>query len=187
MSDDLALLDATAQAELVATGEATAQDLCEAAIARIERLNPDLNAVIQDAVEIARPKWQLETTAQGRQIDVDLELGQILEISGNVYELTQVVNNLVFNAVEAMPQGGRITIGTSQGDDGVVMRVADTGTGMDEETRKKLFEPFFTTKETGQGLGTSIIFGIVSRHRGTISVESEPGLGTTFQVWLPLA
>jgi signal transduction histidine kinase len=145
----------------------------------------DLNAVIQDAVEIARPKWQLETTAQGRQIDVELELGEILEVSGNVYELTQVVNNLVFNAVEAMPQGGRITIGTSRDDDGVIMKVADTGTGMDEATRKRLFEPFFTTKETGQGLGTSIIFGIVSRHRGAITVESEPGRGTVFTVTLP--
>jgi signal transduction histidine kinase/CheY-like chemotaxis protein len=145
-----------------------------------------LNDVIRDAVEIARPKWKEQAEAEGRYVEIELELNPIPEVSGNVYELTQVVNNLLFNAVEAMPEGGSIAIETGAGDDCVTLVVRDTGTGMDEATRKKLFEPFFTTKESGQGLGTSIIFGIVSRHRGEIEVESTPGAGTTFTIRLPL-
>jgi signal transduction histidine kinase/DNA-binding response OmpR family regulator len=144
-----------------------------------------LNDVIKDAVEIARPKWDVQSAAQGKQIEVDVDLQEVPSVAGNVFELTQVINNLIFNAVEAMPTGGRITITTSAEDDSVIMRVADTGTGMDNETQKRLFEPFFTTKEMGQGLGTSIIFGIVSRNGGKISVESKLGEGTVFTVTLP--
>jgi CheY-like chemotaxis protein/two-component sensor histidine kinase len=144
-----------------------------------------LNTVIRDAVEIARPKWKEEAVARGKEVVLDLKLPEIPNVSGNVYELTQVVANLIFNAVEAMPEGGRIEIETWARDECVVMRVVDDGIGMDDETKKRLFEPFFTTKETGQGLGTSIVFGIVSRHGGEISVESEPGEGSTFTVTLP--
>jgi CheY-like chemotaxis protein len=144
-----------------------------------------LNGVIRDAVEIARPKWKEESEARGKQVVLETNLQEIPDVSGNVYELTQVVNNLIFNAVEAMPGGGRIEIDTSTRDGLVMMRVADTGIGMNAETQKRLFEPFFTTKESGQGLGTSIVFGIVSRHGGEITVDSTPGKGTTFTVTLP--
>jgi len=145
----------------------------------------DLNNVIKDAVELARPKWEAQSKAQGRRVELVLDLQEIPPASGNVYELTQVVSNLIFNAVEAMPDGGRISIDTLAEEDSVVLRVADSGTGMDEETQKHVFEPFFTTKETGQGLGTSIIFGIVSRHGGEITVDSTLGEGTLFTVRLP--
>jgi len=145
-----------------------------------------LNDVVRDAVEIARPKWEAESKAQGKQVELAMNLREIPDVSGNVYELTQVVSNLIFNAVEAMPEGGRIAITTTSDGGRVTMRVADTGTGMDEETRKRLFEPFFTTKETGQGLGTSIVFGIVSRHHGEVSVDSELGKGTVFTVTFPV-
>jgi CheY-like chemotaxis protein/nitrogen-specific signal transduction histidine kinase len=144
-----------------------------------------LNDVIREAVEIARPKWEAGSKVEGKHIELALDLPEIPNASGNVYELAQVVSNLIFNAVEAMPDGGRISIDTSANDDSVIMRVADTGIGMDEATRKRLFEPFFTTKETGQGLGTSIIFGIVSRHGGKITVDSALGEGTVFIVTLP--
>jgi signal transduction histidine kinase/CheY-like chemotaxis protein len=146
-----------------------------------------LNDVIRDAVEIARPKWKGESEARGKHVELEMDLGEIAPVSGNMYELTQVVSNLLFNAVEAMPEGGRIDIETRAEGDAAILSMTDTGVGMDEETRRRLFEPFFTTKETGQGLGTSIVFGIVSRHGGKISVDSTPGQGTTFRVQLPLS
>jgi signal transduction histidine kinase/CheY-like chemotaxis protein len=145
----------------------------------------DLNAAVRDAIEIAKPKWKQETESRGLRINVHLELAEVPRVTGNLLELTQVVENLLFNAVEAMPNGGRISFKTYQEEGSVVLEVSDEGTGMDEETRKRLFEPFFTTKESGQGLGTSIIFGIITRHKGTISVRSKPGSGTTFRISLP--
>jgi signal transduction histidine kinase/CheY-like chemotaxis protein len=146
-----------------------------------------LDAVIRDAVEIARPKWKEEAEAAGKQIRIDLRLREVPAVSGNVYELTQVLGNLIFNAVEAIGGAGTITIETVSEPETqtVVLRVSDTGAGMDDETRRRLFEPFFTTKESGQGLGTSIVYGIVSRHRGKIEVDSTPGRGTTFTIRLP--
>ena len=145
----------------------------------------DLNAAVRDAVEIARPKWKQEAEAFGRHIEIDLRLGQVSQVTGNLFELTQVVENLIFNSVEAMPRGGRIGFRTWEENGRVVLEASDTGIGMDEETRQRLFEPFFTTKESGHGLGTSIIFGIIARHEGRISVSSRPGAGTTFRIDLP--
>ena len=145
----------------------------------------DLDAAVKDAIEISRPKWKQEAQARGRTIDVQADLPGIPSVTGNVYELTQVVENLIFNAVEAMPNGGRITVRTRPAGEQVVLEVSDTGTGMSEEVRKRLFEPFFTTKEYGQGLGTSIVFNIVQRHRGRIEVKSAVGQGTTFTIHLP--
>jgi len=144
-----------------------------------------LDAVVRDAVELARPKWQGEAGAAGSQIELLLELGDVPAIRGNVYELSQVVNNLIFNAVEAMPAGGRLTLRTSAVGDEVRIEVQDTGIGMSVDTRARLFQPFFTTKENGQGLGTSIIYGIVTRHEGRIDVVSRVGEGATFVVTLP--
>jgi len=152
----------------------------------VPRSAVDLNAVIRDAVEMARPKWKEECDVQGTPIDMRLELGDIPTVSGNEYELAQVVGNFIFNAVEAMPKGGALTFRTFAEANRVVMQVRDTGIGMDETTRERLFDPFFTTKETGQGLGTSIIYGIVTRHRGTIRVDSRLGCGTTFTVRFPV-
>jgi signal transduction histidine kinase/DNA-binding response OmpR family regulator len=145
----------------------------------------DINAAIKDAVEITRPKWKQEAEAKGRHIEMKTNLGDVPEVTGNVYELTQVMENLVFNAIDAMPKGGTISFTTRTENDSVILEVTDTGTGMDEMTRKRIFEPFFTTKETGQGLGTSIIYGIIARHRGTIDVRSAPHQGTMFTIRLP--
>jgi signal transduction histidine kinase len=144
-----------------------------------------INSVVEDAVEMARPKWKEHVEAEGNSVDVELSLQEVPSVAGNVYELTQVVSNLIFNAVEAMPYGGRLSFRTRSDGDNVVLEVADTGTGMDEETQKRLFEPFFTTKDSGQGLGTSILYGIVTRHGGKIDVDSAVGRGTVFTVTLP--
>jgi|GEM_PF-4326144 len=143
-----------------------------------------------------------------RLIGEDVELvtrvaPQPLVVMADVGQLEQVLMNLATNARDAMPDGGRLTISTSaQGvdDAGVdgpardpakpcaAITVSDTGAGLDPENREKIFEPFFTTKELGKGtgLGLSIVYGIVKQHDGNISVHSEHGAGTTFQVTLPL-
>jgi CheY-like chemotaxis protein len=145
----------------------------------------DLNVVVREAVEMTRPKWKEESEVRGRRIEVELELGDVPAVAGNLYELTQVVGNLIFNCVEAMPQGGTIGFRTRRDAEEVVLEVRDTGVGMGEETLSRLFEPFFTTKETGQGLGTSIVWGIVTRHLGSIEVDSAIGEGTTVKIRLP--
>jgi CheY-like chemotaxis protein/anti-sigma regulatory factor (Ser/Thr protein kinase) len=120
-------------------------------------------------------------------VEIRMELQDVPAVLGNAVELNQVISNLVFNAVEAMPRGGRLTFRSFLDRDQVVLEVTDTGLGMTEEDRQRIFEPFFTTKENGQGLGMSIIYGIVSRHGGEITVDSEAGSGTTIRVWLPKA
>ena len=145
----------------------------------------DINSVIREALELTQPKWNEESKAQGRPINVRIELTGVPPVSGNVYELTQVVENLIFNAAEAMPQGGELTFKTYTEGNSIVLQVSDTGIGMDEETQGRQFEPFFTTKEGGQGLGSSIIYSIVKRHDGEIAVDTEPGEGSTFTVSLP--
>jgi CheY-like chemotaxis protein len=151
----------------------------------VPRSPVDLREVVEDAVEIARPKWKEQSEAEGRSIEVQLDFGDVPPVGGNLYELKQAVSNLIFNAVEAMPQGGRLSFRTRGEGDTAVLEVADTGIGMDEETCKRVFEPFYSTKPNGQGLGASIIYGIVTRHRGQITAHSKPGAGTTFRMTLP--
>lgn len=146
----------------------------------------NVSTVLRDAVEIAKPKWKEQSEAEGRHISIEFRLADVPAVSGNMYELIQVVGNLIFNAVEAMPRGGTLTLRSFTEDEMVVFEVQDSGSGMDEETQKHVFSPFFTTKDRGQGLGTSIIQGIVSRHGGQITFKSKIGQGTTFTVRLPM-
>jgi CheY-like chemotaxis protein len=106
---------------------------------------------------------------------------------GNPSELREVLTNIIFNAVDAMPKGGKLTIATQpQAEDWVEVRITDTGIGMTEEVKNRVFDPFFTTKGvTNSGLGMSVSYGIVRRHGGEILIESEPGKGTTFILHLP--
>ncbi len=139
--------------------------------------------------------------------DIELKIlyaGEPLSISADIRQIEQVLMNLATNARDAMPKGGKLIIETGlaeldkefveaygYGTPGqyAVISVSDTGTGMDEKTKKKIFEPFFTTKEEGKGtgLGLSMIYGIVKKHNGFINVYSEPGSGTTFRIYLPVA
>jgi len=145
-----------------------------------------IHPVIQDAIQAARPRWKDESEAQGITIEVVSQLEEVPDIRGTGTGLHDILLNLLFNAVDAIPEGGTITLATQEVDEGVQLTVRDTGIGMDEETRKRVFEPFFTTKQdVGSGLGLSTVHGTVTRWGGRIEVESEPGQGTTFMLWFP--
>ena len=125
----------------------------------------------------------------GADVELNLELQPRIDpIRGDVGHLEQIVMNLVINAREAMPTGGKLLVATRQkgpGGERVELCVRDSGEGMDAATRERLFEPFFTTKATGSGLGLSIVYGLVQQMAGTIEVESSPGHGTTFTLQFP--
>jgi signal transduction histidine kinase len=118
---------------------------------------------------------------------VELELGELPVMLGRPGQIAQVLVNLLVNAAQAMPEGGRIFISTRADGDEAVLTVRDTGMGMAPEVRERIFQPFFTTKPVGEGtgLGLSVVHGIVVDHKGHILVESEPGQGTTFTLRLP--
>jgi CheY-like chemotaxis protein len=151
----------------------------------------DLNQVVKDLQRLLAP-------VIGEHVDMRLALGGgSMLIKADPSQIEQVIVNLVTNARDAMPRGGTLTIATShveaEGDatvpagSYVVLCVTDTGVGMDEGTRRRAFEPFFTTKEAGRGsgLGLATVHGVVEQSGGHISVESEPGAGTEFKVYLP--
>ena len=106
---------------------------------------------------------------------------------GNVSELREVALNLIFNAVDAMPNGGIVKVGTGTDERHACLWVEDSGVGMSKEVLAKIFEPFYSTKgENGTGLGLSASHGIIENHGGSINVKSEPGKGTRFEILLPL-
>ncbi len=127
----------------------------------------------------------------GPAVKVRQDVGSDLTLVGNASQLRQVLMNLCLNAADAMPDGGTLSLtavreGDSEGD-AVRVTLRDTGIGMDEQTRNQVFEPFFTTKapSRGTGLGLAVVHGIVGSHGGQVTVDSEPGVGTTLEVSLP--
>jgi two-component system NtrC family sensor kinase len=147
-------------------------------------INPeDPVAVVENALSL------VETQARVKNVDVVRQYRQPLE---NVFmdrnQIEQVVINLCTNAMDAMPDGGRLSVGLRQSDGWLEIRVADTGTGIPPEIQQRIFEPFFSTKELGKGtgLGLSIVYETVNNHQGTIEVQSEKGKGATFIVRLPI-
>lgn len=107
--------------------------------------------------------------------------------NGNPEELQEVFNNLIQNAIQAMPQGGTLTLRTYLKDKQIAAEVLDTGKGIPEEIQGKIFDPFFSTRHEGAGLGLSIAFHILQQHGGAIQLKSKPGKGTTFTATFPLS
>jgi two-component system, NtrC family, sensor kinase len=110
------------------------------------------------------------------------------EIQADAVQMSQVLVNLITNAVHAMPQGGTLTIRTARKSNAVALKVSDTGFGMSKEIKARLFEPFFTTKPLGHGtgLGLSVVHGIVESHGGRITVKTEEQKGSAFEISLPI-
>jgi CheY-like chemotaxis protein/anti-sigma regulatory factor (Ser/Thr protein kinase) len=145
-----------------------------------------VNDLIEEIVPLTKPKWHGKALETGRAIRIELELEKVPVVFGNGTELREVLTNLLFNAVDAMPNGGVITLRSRTLKDAVRIEVADTGTGMTDEVRERCMEPFFSTKaENGTGLGLAMVSGIIRRHDGTLDIESTPGRGTTFHLTLP--
>ena len=147
----------------------------------------DVLPIVRDALEVTRPRWKSEPEAQGITIELVSELEDVPPIQASSSELNDTFVNLILNAVDALPEGGTITIGTQAMGDYVQLMVRDTGIGMDEETRQRVFEPFFSTKlDTGTGLGLYTVYTSVSNWGGRIEVDSAVGEGTTFTLRLPV-
>lgn len=164
----------------------------------------DLTRLVPEALEITRPRWREEPSRKGIVIETVVDLAGLPLIQGNPAEIREALTNLIFNAVDAMPRGGRLRFtgeevdGSNAGRPGelpgdpptrgsepswVELSVSDTGIGMTEDVRRNAFDPFFTTKGPhGTGLGLSVVYGIMERHRGQIEVTSAPGQGTTFRL-----
>lgn len=147
----------------------------------------DLKRLVEQTITLTRPRWKEQAQANGATIDVVIELEAVAPIAGEESALREVLTNLIFNAVDAMPAGGTLTLRTFREGDCGALEVTDTGVGMTEEVRQRCLEPFFSTKgEHGTGLGLSMVFGIVQRHSGHLDLRSTPGQGTTFHIALPL-
>ena len=148
----------------------------------------DMAKIVRQAVSLTEPKWRSQSQAKGLHVEVTTEIKAAPFVAGEESALREILTNLIFNAVDAMPKGGRVLLETSIEAENAVIRVRDTGTGMSESVRQRCLEPFFSTKgELGTGLGLSMVHGIVERHRGKLEIESTPGQGTTFTIRLPLA
>ena len=165
-------------------------------IQQFARLRPDeqfvqveINQIVQDAVAITRPRWEENIARESRALELRLDLQAGALMQGRPAALSEVLTNLILNAMDAMPTGGTLTIATrhTPGRD-VRVTVTDTGVGMPETIRQRIFEPFYSTKgEAGSGLGLSMAYSIVRRHGGEIHVDSEPGAGTTFALTFPIS
>lgn len=181
-------------------GDNPEQEYFEIVINELDRIE----SIVRDMMVLARPaKPRLVRCDAHRLLDEVLLLGEGM-FSGAGVEVSkaycqdegwicvdqamirQVLLNLIQNAVQAMPGGGRLSIFTERSDGSFTIGVADTGVGMPAEVISNLFVPFFTTKENGTGLGLSVSYGLVQAHGGKIYVESQVGAGTIFSVALPL-
>lgn len=149
------------------------------------RLPVCLGTLAEHVVDLTSPKWR-RGARNGASIAVTTDIEKVPMVLGNAPELREVLTNLIFNAVDAMDEGGTITVRTRESDGKVRLDVTDTGCGMTPEEQTRCLEPFFTTKgERGTGLGLAVVYGIIQRHCGEIRIESEKGKGTTFSLLLP--
>jgi len=143
----------------------------------------EVNKALEEALSLLNHKIEMQ------QIALEKKLGPQVFVSADFGQLRQAFVNILLNACDAMPDGGRLTVSTGTLPDGKRVEVAftDTGPGIAPENLNRIFDPFFTTKEMGTGLGLSVVYGIVQKHGGDMKAESRPGGGTTMRIRLPLA
>lgn len=148
----------------------------------------DVGSLLNDAIEITRTRWENEARLRGLEYQVRLEAEAGQSTYGSASELREVFVNMIVNAVDAMPRGGKLSISCRRNNDRLQLQFSDSGMGMPDDVRQKIFEPFFSTKGAhGTGLGLSVSYSIIERHEGSISVVSQPGSGTVFTIDLPAA
>ena len=149
----------------------------------------DINRLVHQVLDLTRARWSDMAVQQGIDIRMCTDLSSNPPfVAGIESEIREAMTNLIFNAVDAMPKGGTLTLRTGKSPHGVQFAVEDTGVGMDEETRLRCLEPFFTTKgERGTGLGLAMVYGVAQRHSAEIEIESAIGRGTTVRLNFPLA
>jgi signal transduction histidine kinase/ActR/RegA family two-component response regulator len=152
----------------------------------------DINRAVQQVVELTKPRWSDLPQARGAMVDLQIYPADSLpDIMGAEHEIRDALTNLIFNAVDAMPTGGTLSVRTrkatvADGETRVLIEVTDTGVGMDEDTRRRCLEPFYTTKgERGTGLGLAMVYGMVQRHSAELEIDSVPGEGTTVRLNFP--
>jgi signal transduction histidine kinase len=144
-----------------------------------ETVPVQIKAVVEEVLLLTNKQCERE------RIKLEARLGEVPAVHGSATQLKQVLLNLVLNAMQSMPHGGTICIDLYSDGEGAAVAITDTGVGMDEQTLSQIFEPFYSTKGEGTGLGLSVSYGIIQGHGGTISVDSQPGEGSCFTVWLP--
>jgi signal transduction histidine kinase len=149
----------------------------------------NLNALIEQVVDLTRARWSDIPQQRGVVISVVKQLhGELPPVAGIESEIREALTNLIFNAVDAMPEGGTLTLATQTVDGRAWLEVGDSGIGMDEETSRRCLEPFFTTKgERGTGLGLAMVYGFVRRHDAEIRIDSAPGRGTRIRILFPVS
>jgi len=184
--------------EYLGTIERTAKD-CATTVRRLQEFARgarkhtrdevvDLAAIARETLDITRTRWRDEAQRRGAFINVVVEVTDGLVVKGSAPALREVLTNLIFNAVDALPHGGTLAVRGWADEGQVHLSVRDTGVGMTPEVKERVFEPFFTTKgENGTGLGLAVCKRIVGEHSGRISVYSRAGAGSTFVVSLPAA
>ena len=147
----------------------------------------NIDSVISDAIDLTKNKWLTESVLKGIKIDIIKSLKSNETIQGNITEIREVFINIIANAIDAMPLGGKIEVITKNKGSKVIIEIRDNGMGMNKEIQKRIFEPFFTTKgNNGSGLGLSISYNIILSHKGRMKIESEENVGTSFIVKLPI-
>ncbi len=152
----------------------------------------EINRAVRQVVELTRPRWSDQPQQSGLMVDLRMDLADPLpDIMGAEHEIRDALTNLIFNAVDAMPKGGLLSVRTRKSSDGrgadrVLIEVGDTGIGMDEDTRRRCLEPFYTTKgERGTGLGLAMVYGMIQRHSAELEIDSIVGQGTTVRLIFP--
>jgi len=186
LAKDIAMIEQAAEDGAQAVRRLQSVKSKNYAVRKFESLS--VNDLILEVVEIARPRFEREAQSHGLTYDVKLSLGPVSYIKGDATALREVFLNMINNALDAMPKGGKMTIQTTLEKDKVFIFFSDTGGGIPEEVKEKIFQPFFSTKgEKGNGLGLSIAAEIISKHQGKIYVDSIPNKGSIFMVEIPAA
>jgi nitrogen-specific signal transduction histidine kinase/ActR/RegA family two-component response regulator len=185
-SKDLALIEQAAEDGAQAVRRLQSVKAKSFPVKKFEHLN--INDLILEVIEIARPRFEREAQSQGITYDMKLTLGSVANVKGDAAALREVFLNMINNALDAMPKGGKMTIQTTLEKGKVFIFFSDTGGGISEDVKEKIFQPFFSTKgEKGNGLGLSIAAEIISKHQGKIYVDSILKKGSIFMVEIPAA